>query len=147
MPSVASASAHADQDVSATPGSPVLEKALGRSPRARLGRNARLRSESAFREAFQKEGLPTRTLVLWVRSAPDANRRVGVVASKRTFRLAVDRNRAKRLLREAFRLQRHRIQDGADFVLLARRAILDVRRQRVEADLLHALSRARLLLP
>jgi len=89
-----------------------------------------------FEEAFADgKQWPTRTLVMWVRRAPDACRRVGVVASKRTFRRAVDRNRARRLLREAFRLNRYQLDPGVDVVLLARRRILSVKRADVEQDL------------
>ena len=114
--------------------------------RARFGRDCRLVREEAFREAFaQSDGRPARTFVLWVRRAPDAARRLGVVASKRTFRHAVERNRARRLLRESFRLHRDRIADGVDLVLLARRRILDARRPDVDRDLLAALRKAGLL--
>lgn len=75
-------------------------------------------------------------MVLWIRRMPDAGRRLGVVASKRTFHLATERNRAKRLLREAFRLQRHRLAEDVDVVLLGRRSLLRAKRQEAEQDLL-----------
>jgi ribonuclease P protein component len=78
--------------------------------------------------------------VLWVADGPAEVPRVGVVASKRTFRRAVDRARAKRLLREAFRLNRDHLARHADCVLVARRAILGANRGDVERDL-HAVAR------
>lgn len=113
---------------------------------ARFGRDCRLARGEAFQEAFaQSAGRPTRSFVLWVRRAPDAARRLGVVASKRTFRHAVERNRARRLLRESFRLHRHLLADGVDLVLIARRRILDIRRPDVDRDLLAALRKEGLL--
>jgi len=102
-----------------------------------LSRRQRLLSPLSFQEAFDSgKQWPGRTLVMWLRRADDAVGRLGVVASKRTFHDAVERNRAKRLLREAYRLNRHRFADDVDVVLLARRRILDAKRQDVERDLL-----------
>jgi ribonuclease P protein component len=81
-------------------------------------------------------------VVLWVRSDPGAGRRVAVVASKRTFRRAVDRNRARRLMREAFRLSRERLAANIDAVLVGRRRLLDVKRQAVERDLRYVCRKA-----
>ncbi|PID66000.1 MAG: ribonuclease P protein component [Gammaproteobacteria bacterium] len=44
--------------------------------------------------------------------------RVGVVVSKKVSKLAVRRNRIKRLIREQFRQKKH--PDGVDFVVLAK---------------------------
>ncbi|MDP0500351.1 MAG: ribonuclease P protein component [Verrucomicrobiota bacterium JB022] len=52
-------------------------------------------------------------------------RRVGVIASKRTGN-AVHRNRAKRRLRELFRLYQDRLPPNCDVVLVARRRILEM---------------------
>ena len=49
-------------------------------------------------------------------------RRVGVIATRRLGN-AVARNRAKRLLREAFRKQQTSLPPGSDLVLVARRRI------------------------
>ena len=46
--------------------------------------------------------------------------RIGIIASRRVARRAVDRNRAKRLVREAFRKARHRLM-GVDVVVEVRR--------------------------
>ena len=61
--------------------------------------------------------------------------RLGVTAAKKTFHDAHERNRAKRLLREAFRLSRNGL--GApprDFVLVARRSILRANCAAVQAE-------------
>jgi ribonuclease P protein component len=49
-----------------------------------------------------------------------AQARIGIIASRRVARRAVDRNRAKRLVREAFRKIRNRLT-GVDVVVELRR--------------------------
>jgi len=46
--------------------------------------------------------------------------RLGIIASKKAAPRAVDRNRARRLVREAFRMARHRF-GGVDVVVQVRR--------------------------
>jgi ribonuclease P protein component len=96
-----------------------------------------------YRDTFARErSIPGRFLVLWLRVAPDADRRMGVVTSRRTLPSAVSRNRARRLLREAFRLNRAHLQPDVDVLLLARGRIEHVKRQDVEDDLRTACRRA-----
>lgn len=64
-----------------------------------------------------------RTLALWYATLPDAGRKAGVIVSKRVFPRAVDRNRAKRLMREAFRLSRAHVAPEACLVMIARGGI------------------------
>jgi ribonuclease P protein component len=79
---------------------------------------------------------------MWLRRGEGASLRLGVVASRRSFRRAVDRARAKRLLREAYRLNRDRLCGDCDVILVARRDILQAKRQDVEKDLLEAAGKA-----
>jgi len=50
---------------------------------------------------------------------------LGVATSRRTLPAAVARNRARRLLREAFRTCRHILRPGARIILVARRRIIE----------------------
>lgn len=54
-------------------------------------------------------------------NATDDTRRVGVVASTKAVGNAIHRNRAKRRLREIFRLHQELLPPGIDLLLVARR--------------------------
>jgi ribonuclease P protein component len=70
--------------------------------------------------------------------------RLGVIASRRVGP-AVARNRAKRLLREAFRLHQHDFAKPLEVVLIARNSIVGRDRSVVERDFLRVMRNAGVL--
>ena len=99
---------------------------------------------SKYKAVFaEKRSFYGQTLTIWVARMPDAGRRAGVIVSKRNFHRAVDRNRAKRLMREAFRLCRHRLEPGVDVILIARSGIAGKKCPDVMKDLERVCCRAR----
>lgn len=94
------------------------------APDQRLGRGRRLTRPGSFQEAYaQGRRWVGRFMVFWLREGEDASLRLGVVTGRKVGG-AVQRARARRLLREAFRRNRHRLSGKCDVVLVARRAIL-----------------------
>jgi ribonuclease P protein component len=80
----------------------------------------------------------------WRKLSAGSPSRIGLVASKRIGG-AVVRNRARRLLRESFRLHQHELAEPLDLVLVARASIAAKTFMAVEKDFLTALRKARLL--
>jgi ribonuclease P protein component len=117
----------------------------GGKPDERLGRQRRLTHSKEFREAYdQGRRWDGRCMTLWLRAGPGASLRLGVVSSRKVGG-AVQRNRARRLLREAYRRNRCRFQGDADVVLIARRAILAATWPEIVEDLLSVAGRAGLM--
>ena len=114
-------------------------------PDLRLRRHQRVRANADFQATYaQGKSLAARTMVLWLSKAPDASLRLGVVSS-RVIGKAVQRNRARRRLREAWRLNRFRFRGDVDVVLVARRSILTAKWEDVTGDLIWLAKRAGIL--
>jgi len=80
----------------------------------------------------------------WRRLTADSTPRLGVVTSSRIGN-AVVRNRARRLLREAFRIHQHHLSQPVDLVLVARPSIAGKAFSDVEQDFVSTLGKAGLL--
>ncbi len=83
-------------------------------------------------------------IVNWLKTSPDSPCRLGVVTSGKIGN-AVIRNRARRLMREAFRKHQHDLIAPVDLVLVARQSIVGKALGGVEKDFLTTLRKAGLL--
>ena len=81
-------------------------------------------------------------MVLWLREGEGAALRLGVVTSKKVSNRAVDRNRARRVLRDIYRRHRTQFKGEVDVVIIGRRALLDASCADVEEELLRLACKA-----
>lgn len=120
------------------PSTPPKPRRLGRALRIKQGRDfARLKLAG-------QRAVNGCLIANWLRLPGGSASRLGVVVSRKVGG-AVVRSRAKRLLREAFRLHQHEFVGPLDLVLVARPSIAGRAFAEVEKDLLGTLRRASLL--
>jgi len=108
---------------------------LASLPRGRFRPSDRVRKRREFEDA-QRKGrrvtTPHFVLLLHARESP-GTARLGIVASRK-IGTAVVRNRAKRLVREAFRTARDLFIPGIDVVVIARRPLAGLKPADIVAE-------------
>ena len=119
-----------------------------RPPRLRFSRGARIKRGRDFARLRQAgERLAVGCLIAnWRRLPAGSASRLGVITGGRIGG-AVVRSRARRLLRESFRVHQHDLAAPVDLVLVARQSIVGKGFAAVERDFLTSLRRGRLLKP
>ncbi len=95
------------------------------TPRATFRRHERINDPLAFRRAFdrKKSASDPFLIVYGVENGLD-HARLGISVSRKKIRRAHDRNRVKRLIREAFRLGKADIPPSLDLIVVPRGLVL-----------------------
>lgn len=110
-----------------------------------MEKKLRLKSNRDFRNTYDKgKSFANKYLVIFFRKNGLDNSRLGVAVTKKLGN-SVIRNKVKRRIREAYRLNNHRIKEGFDIVILSRVGAKDVGYKEIESALLHLLKLAKLL--
>lgn len=89
-----------------------------------FSKSLRLLNAKAYKRVFDDAQLKvSNQQILFLARPNELNQpRLGLVVAKKNARLAVQRNRIKRIVRDTFRLQQHQLA-GLDIVVLARRGL------------------------
>jgi len=103
-----------------------VSPAAGKSPapegRYAFKKNERLRRRIEFSALFKSgKRIHSEYLTVILSTNTSDVRRLGLVVGKKVRKEAVRRNRMKRLLREFFRLNKHRLSASQDILIVARK--------------------------
>ncbi len=110
----------------------------------RFPKSDRLLKRDAFRRVYEKgQKVHGRLFTAFVLSSESDTLRIGLTVTRKTGK-SVDRNRCRRVLREAFRRNRNLATGtGADLVINAKRELVTAPYAEVEAEVARLLSRIR----
>jgi ribonuclease P protein component len=144
---------HGDQERESRDSSPPSERAQTPDSASLLEidfglpKEDRLKKPAEFRHIYSNgKRFDGRFMSAFILPNKLQNHRLGITASRKGVGKSVFRNRAKRLLREAFRLSKielNALQERYDFVLNARRNLLKVKMQAPLADFRQIIERIR----
>ena len=110
-----------------------------------LSKKERLKKKKEFKKVFDNQYVGYGKYMVLLYSPNDLSySRVGVIASKKVSKRAVDRNRAKRLLKEVFRLNKDLIKKG-DYILIGKKDILNINLKELQEDFFNILKGKKLV--
>jgi ribonuclease P protein component len=105
----------------------------------------KLKKNFDFRKVYAKgSSIASKHIVFfWLKNEQSYNR-VGFLASKKVGKSVV-RNRARRLMKETFRIYKEKIKQGYDFVFIARYTIKDATYHDVKNSMMYILKKSKIM--
>jgi ribonuclease P protein component len=104
---------------------------------ARFRPHERISDPAVFRRAFErKRSVSDASMIIYGVENGLECCRLGISASKRRIRKASNRNRVKRVLREAFRLSKTELPPGVDLIIVPRGPALTFAQARTSLPIL-----------
>ena len=102
----------------------------------------RLLKRDSFRQVYEQgRKIQSRLFTAFLVAKQKGNPRIGITVTRKIGN-SVERNRARRLLREAFRKNKWLAPQGVDIVINVKRALLEAGYREVEGELIALLKRA-----
>lgn len=110
-----------------------------------MKKKLRLKSNRDFRKTYDRgKSFANKYLVIFFRKNEFDNNRVGIAVTKKLGN-SVARNKIRRRIREAYRLNNYKVKQGYDIVFLSRVGAKEVGYKELESAVLHLLKLAGLL--
>ncbi|WP_026476758.1 ribonuclease P protein component [Alkaliphilus transvaalensis] len=104
-----------------------------------------IRKDEEFRRVYKNSNsMANKLLIIYILKNQTEYNRVGFTVSKKVGKSVV-RSRVKRLMKESYRLNQHRIKQGYDLVFVARNGCSTATYKEIESALLHLLKKKLLL--
>lgn len=110
-----------------------------------LSKDKRLNLKTDFKWAVSGKVIDTKFAKLYIRVGENTTARIGIASSSKTFKKATDRNRARRLISEAFQSTFSSLPPTINILALPKVGILDVKSGSVLMELTEKLKDAKII--
>ena len=110
-----------------------------------LPKTQRLNLKKDFKWVAQGKKLETKYLKLFIKVGENPTPRIGIASSSKTFKKATDRNRARRLVSQAFQSIIQQLPSDINIVALPKVGVISVKSGDILSDLEETFKNAKII--